>query len=100
MVQHRATENNGLDGHSQGELRPKQGTFHSFELVVLVAFARPDVSCYKLVPLMWFPFFFFLNEIMYYPQCREVNGGREKPEEICSPNLLTGERAEFQYSRV
>lgn len=42
MLEHRATQNNGLESHSQGEMRPNQGTFHSSELAVLEAFARLD----------------------------------------------------------
>lgn len=42
MLEHRATQNNGLESHSQGEMRPDQGTFHSSELAVLAAFAKLD----------------------------------------------------------
>lgn len=29
MLEHRAIQNNELESHSQGEMRPDQGTFHS-----------------------------------------------------------------------
>lgn len=29
MLEHRAIQNNGLESHSQGEMRPDQGIFHS-----------------------------------------------------------------------